>query len=443
MNKPTTNLRPAPQLIRPRPTDDTERYPHRPTSTARRPTTDRRLAVRSAFGVATLAGAAAELVAVAARVFGVPMRAGTIGASSPAPLPPGLVGLEAAVGVLVGAVLAGASRKRARRPRRTFQWLALSLTALSLVSPIAAGATETATKTVLALTHIVVAAIAIPQLSSRLPAQRLRPFESPSHPPSETTVMKHPVIGTDSHRTDHRDPRPTADTTQLGVVLLAGLAGSTAEFDAQKDHFAGDRTVITIEPPTSGDTSLAGQSQRALTLIDQHGVERAVIIGHSAGGILALELARSHPQRIAGVVLLDAPVLVPTPVRTVAVLIRGLLRTPLARPVLRWFFNATFRPADAPEFRTQVLARLDATPTVVARRSIDITFGYNSTAALESLSVPALVVKANVPTRLDRLPDGVESAEIRDVGHWVHVHSPDALNSLLDRFLNKVEARST
>lgn len=90
-----------------------------------------------------------------------------------------------------------------------------------------------------------------------------------------------------------------------------------------------------------------------------------------------------------------------------------------------------------------MLARLDATPTVVARNSIDITFGYDSKAILESLSVPALGVKANMPTRLDRLPDGVERAEIADVGHLVHIHASHALNSLLDRFLDEVEARSS
>jgi pimeloyl-ACP methyl ester carboxylesterase len=40
-------------------------------------------------------------------------------------------------------------------------------------------------------------------------------------------------------------------------------------------------------------------------LLDRAGAERAVLLGHSLGGYLTLAFHRAHPERVAGLVLLD------------------------------------------------------------------------------------------------------------------------------------------
>ena len=42
-----------------------------------------------------------------------------------------------------------------------------------------------------------------------------------------------------------------------------------------------------------------------LALLDGAGAEQAVVLGHSLGGYLSLELALAHPDRVRGVVLVD------------------------------------------------------------------------------------------------------------------------------------------
>ena len=58
------------------------------------------------------------------------------------------------------------------------------------------------------------------------------------------------------------------------------------------------------------------------------------------------------------------------------------------------------------------------------------------TAALRSLAVPTLVVRANIPIRMDRLPDRIDGAEVTGAGHWPHVHAPGRVNLLLEQFLS-------
>jgi hypothetical protein len=53
--------------------------------------------------------------------------------------------------------------------------------------------------------------------------------------------------------------------------------------------------------------------------------------------------------------------------------------------------------------------------------------------------VPALVVRANIPIRIDRLPDRVTGAEVTGVGHWPHVHAADRVNLLLEQFLSALD----
>jgi peptidoglycan/LPS O-acetylase OafA/YrhL len=71
------------------------------------------------------------------------------------------------VAAIIGTVIAVVMSQRASRPRHTFVMTTLTLTALSIVPDVTADA-HTATKLVLALTHLVAAAIVIPALASRL-----------------------------------------------------------------------------------------------------------------------------------------------------------------------------------------------------------------------------------------------------------------------------------
>ncbi|WP_455353863.1 DUF6069 family protein [Streptomyces sp. SYSU K217416] len=113
-----------------------------------------------------------EVFALGARAVGVPMDAASPGAPEAQPIPV----LGFAGGVLfwsvVGIVLAVALSRWARRPARTFVAVTVALTALSLVGPFIAPHTAASTQVVLALSHLVAAAVIIPPLTARLSVTR-------------------------------------------------------------------------------------------------------------------------------------------------------------------------------------------------------------------------------------------------------------------------------
>jgi peptidoglycan/LPS O-acetylase OafA/YrhL len=71
------------------------------------------------------------------------------------------------VGAIIGTILAVVLSHRANRPQHTFVITTIALTLASVV-PDALADAHTATKIVLALTHVLAAAIVIPAIASRL-----------------------------------------------------------------------------------------------------------------------------------------------------------------------------------------------------------------------------------------------------------------------------------
>jgi pimeloyl-ACP methyl ester carboxylesterase len=58
---------------------------------------------------------------------------------------------------------------------------------------------------------------------------------------------------------------------------------------------------------TGGPFTVERHVADAVAVLDGLGVDRAVVAGHSWGGHLALQLAVAHPDRVAGLLIIDSP----------------------------------------------------------------------------------------------------------------------------------------
>jgi hypothetical protein len=107
--------------------------------------------------------AAATLAAALARTVGVDLEVGDGGETIP------LSGFAVVTGFfsVVGIVIASALLRWSARPAERFVWAAVSLTAISFVPPLLAGA-DTATTTTLLGLHVVAATVMIPTLARSL-----------------------------------------------------------------------------------------------------------------------------------------------------------------------------------------------------------------------------------------------------------------------------------
>ncbi len=100
--------------------------------------------------------------------------------------------------------------------------------------------------------------------------------------------------------------------TGTPLVLVHGYPLSGALFAYQQAGLASRFQVITLDLPgfgqftaTGGSASTAYYAQAVLALLDHLGIAKAVIGGHSMGGLIVEELYREAPQRFAGMILID------------------------------------------------------------------------------------------------------------------------------------------
>src|SRR5262245_59578639 len=125
-----------------------------------------------------------------------------------------------------------------------------------------------------------------------------------------------------------RDPSPlrlarsgtTVDGTPLSyhqrgagpdVVLLHGGMGSAEDFEPVLDALAARFRVTAVDRPGFGlshargdDPTYPGNARLVAGLVRQLGLIRPVVVGHSHGGGVALQLAEDHPQVPSALVLL-------------------------------------------------------------------------------------------------------------------------------------------
>jgi pimeloyl-ACP methyl ester carboxylesterase len=101
-----------------------------------------------------------------------------------------------------------------------------------------------------------------------------------------------------------------AGSGPLTVVLTHGLAAGEAIWARQVEALAPHYRVLTWDlrghgrsAPNPAPCTIDDLAADLRSVLDRAGVDRAVVLGHSAGGVVAMRFALDHPERTAGLVL--------------------------------------------------------------------------------------------------------------------------------------------
>lgn len=199
-----------------------------------------------------------------------------------------------------------------------------------------------------------------------------------------------------------------------------------------------------------------------LELLDARGVERAVVVGQSLGGAIALRLAVRNPERVRALVAanslarisyrhvgLNRTLLVPFAMATTR-----YLPTPLARAFARfWSRAAVWVYDDSPGAERVIDYVLYTGPRTVPPRAsgarVKLLKGEDLRPNLPRIEAPALIVKgprdAYVPVAWSReiagLVPGGAYVEVPGTGHCSHISMPDAFNAALLEWLEAVDGQ--
>lgn len=269
---------------------------------------------------------------------------------------------------------------------------------------------------------------------------------------------------------EFEDPVPGISTSADGVPIVYDVQGegettvvfvhcwacNRAFWAEQVDavEAAGFR-VVTLDLPGHGesgaerdDWSVAGLALDIESVVDDVGIERMILVGHSMGGPISLEVARNLPNQTVGVVCVDAlhDVEFEWPEGMTEQLAEDL-EADFQRGMATFVSQLFLDEADPGLVAWVVQQGVDSdqAATVALMRDFE---RWDARDALAGVGAPVRCINA-APAG----PQGMETAIERnrayadfdailvpDVGHYLQLERPDAFNRELIRVLRELEA---
>lgn len=237
------------------------------------------------------------------------------------------------------------------------------------------------------------------------------------------------------------------------LALLHGWTLDHRMWAPQMRAFAAERLVLAPDRRGFGASSapadLTREADDVAALLDRFNVARAVIIGMSQAGRVALDFALRYPQRVAALVLQGTPLAGvtpgPAPDETIPIveysaLVRAgrldeMKRRWLAHPLMRTHSEAAARAAR------------DMIDAYEGRDLAAISYLRDAERHdLAGIAAPARVITGALDTpwrrrasdALTRALPNAERAEITEAGHLCNLDRPEAFNHTLAAFLSSV-----
>ena len=253
-------------------------------------------------------------------------------------------------------------------------------------------------------------------------------------------------------------------------LLLHGFASSLYSWNAVMEPLSKQGTVIAFDRTGFGLSerpinwqgqnpySAETQVELAVGLLDHFGVEKAILVGNSAGGTLAMQTALAYPERVSAMVLVDPavyngggapqwvqPILATPQMRRLGPLIsRQILKRGQNLIKLAWYNPAKLSPETLDEYQKPFRVEnwdkglweftLASQPTGLIDR-------------LNELTLPTLVITGDhdriVPTKdsiklASELPNATLEV-ISDAGHVPHEEQPQRFLEIVTSYLSTLQ----
>jgi pimeloyl-ACP methyl ester carboxylesterase len=236
------------------------------------------------------------------------------------------------------------------------------------------------------------------------------------------------------------------------LLFVPGWCCDTSAFEPQFEHFAATCRVTAVDLRGCGRSSQPDDGYDIPSLADDVarlcralGIERPIVIGHSLGGMIGVELAARWPSLTRAVIGVDpGPIDYLPATRLGFAAFADALDGPDGEAVRRNYVaeipGATMRG----ELAGRIVETMCAVPLEIARAVIRGVAEWNGEGALWLCSgVPILVIRAHASStdeigRLRRLKPDLQIGITVGAGHFNQLEVPDQVNAMIERFLDSL-----
>jgi pimeloyl-ACP methyl ester carboxylesterase len=238
------------------------------------------------------------------------------------------------------------------------------------------------------------------------------------------------------------------------LFFIHGWCSNLTHWDEQMRAFAKRHRVLAVDRRGHGrsDVPAGGYTtkQHAADLAEvarKEKIRGAVVVGHAGGGPATLELARSYPELVRAVVMIDS--------RVNPKMKLGDPKDP-GGAVLGRMIDAINGKNGADEFKRiyaplfsqhagragrQALADAVATPLHVAAVEL-AAIGMNTQAIAKQLKQPVLWLTVNAENQaaISKVFRNVQFGQMVGSGHFPHIEVPDQTNAMIERFVSTLSS---
>jgi pimeloyl-ACP methyl ester carboxylesterase len=174
--------------------------------------------------------------------------------------------------------------------------------------------------------------------------------------------------------------------------------------------------------------------------IERLGLKRFVLVGHSAGGLVGVFYAAKHPERVAGLLLLDpAGDTRRLPAEMIDPFIAALQGDAYTQTIEGYWRTIAGPNAAA---RDRLLADLRATPRATVAGIFAALRETDVETALAGYRGPRLAIVTpanNGPFSLHNIDRTLPHRIVPGTAHWIQLEKPDEVNRMIDEFVAEVE----
>lgn len=233
------------------------------------------------------------------------------------------------------------------------------------------------------------------------------------------------------------------------LLFVHGWCCDRTTFQPQFDHFARTHAVTALDlrgcglsdHPASG-YGIPDFADDLAQFCAAVGIDKPVVVGHSLGGLIGIELAARHPSVPRALVLVDPGPIDPLPATVeMFTALAERLAGPSGEEVRRLYVQDM--GARDEELASRIAHLMCAASLPVATEVIRGVNAWNGVGALALCTVPALLLRSALgPTpdavRLRAIKPDLEVGITVGAGHFHQLEVPEQVNAMIERFLKFV-----
>jgi pimeloyl-ACP methyl ester carboxylesterase len=228
------------------------------------------------------------------------------------------------------------------------------------------------------------------------------------------------------------------------IVFIHGNGGSSAQWKAQLAYFrAAGRRAIALDLPGFGqstppaDFSLTTMAAAIDAAVVASKVNHFVIVGHSYGGAVVATYVAAHPDKVAGVVYLDAAAsALPLTAEQKAQFGAALRANKMA--IVRAWFAPMLTPS-SDRVKEEVFASVEKTSADAVVAALMSLADFDAKTLINAYRGPRMAIVASAlenPASFQKQFPDVRAVNVAGAGHWIMLDKPAEVNAALEAFVD-------